>query len=89
MKARTVACRDFKPNQLLPLQRICNMKQRTTYLLPEGHRADAEDIEIDSDSLKYTKAGQAAEEWRITLAWDELPSSVGLLENIARCFYHT
>ncbi|KAK3048896.1 protease B nonderepressible form [Extremus antarcticus] len=58
------------------------MKQRITYLLPEGHRADAEDIEIDSDSLKYTKAGQAAEEWRITLGWDELPSSYSRVRRI-------
>ena len=58
--------------------RILDMKQRITYLLPEGTRVDAKSIEVGNDSLKFTRASEAAEEWRLTLGWDELTQEVCL-----------
>jgi hypothetical protein len=54
------------------------MKQRITYLLPKGNRVEAEDISTSSDSLTFSKADQAAEEWRMTLGWHELPLEVSM-----------
>ena len=52
------------------------MKQRITYMLPEGTGIDPADISVGSSNLSYTKAAQAAEEWRVTLDLDELPDEV-------------
>jgi hypothetical protein len=54
------------------------MKQRITYFLPEGNRVDSADIEVKDDSLNFTKAREAAEEWRLTLGLQDLPDEVGI-----------
>lgn len=56
------------------------MKQRLTYFLPEGSGIDPSDIKISEDSLNFTKAAQASEEWRLTRGPGELPEEVGLLD---------
>lgn len=53
------------------------MRQRITYLLPEGTGIDSADIQVSKDELKYSKIEQAAEETRITLGLRELPEDVG------------
>lgn len=53
------------------------MRQRITYLLPEGTGIDPADIQVSKDELKYSKIEQAAEERRITLGLSELPEDVG------------
>lgn len=55
-----------------------DMRQRITYLLPEGTGIDPADIQVTKDELKYSKIDQAAEERRITLGLNELPEDVGL-----------
>ena len=59
------------------------MKQRITYFLPEDVSADPEDIQVGSDNLNYTRASEAAQEWRFTLGVDDLPRKVrgSLLQN--------
>lgn len=52
------------------------MKQRITYFLPEGKRVDPEDVHVGSDTLNFTKAHEAAEEWRLTLSLHDLPDEV-------------
>ena len=52
------------------------MKQRITYFLPEGNRVDPADITVENDSLNFTKAHEAAEEWRLTLGLQDLPDEV-------------
>lgn len=52
------------------------MKQRITYVLPEGIDLSPADIEVDAESLNFTKADQAAEEWRLTLGFGDLPDEV-------------
>lgn len=52
------------------------MKQRITYFLPEGNRVDQADIKVEKDSLKFTRAHEAAEELRLTLSLDDLPDEV-------------
>ena len=55
------------------------LKHRVTYFLPQGIGADPEDIVLIDKSLKYKKASQAAEEWRLTLAFQDLPQGVSTL----------
>ncbi|KAK5167330.1 protease B nonderepressible form [Saxophila tyrrhenica] len=55
------------------------MKQRITYLLPEGHRVNASDILVQDDSLSFADASKAAEEWRLTLGLDELPEEIQVI----------
>ena len=57
------------------------MKQRITYFLPEGKRVDPADIHVENDSLNFTKAHEAAEEWRLTLSLDDLPDEVAHRES--------
>lgn len=52
------------------------MKQRITYFLPEGNRVDSANIEVKKDSLNFTRAHEAAEEWRLTLSLSDLPDEV-------------
>lgn len=52
------------------------MKQRVTYLLPEGNSADTSDIKVSSHGLTYAKADQASKEWRLTIGLHELPQEV-------------
>lgn len=52
------------------------MKQRITYLLPQGTGLSASDIEVENESLKFTKASPAVEEWKFTLGMGELPEEV-------------
>jgi hypothetical protein len=54
------------------------MKQRITYFLPEGNRVDPADIQVEHDSLNFTKAHEAAEEWRLTIGLPDLPDEVGI-----------
>ena len=55
------------------------MRQRITYILPEGSNVHRADLKVSNDSLNFTKAGEAAEEWRLTLGLDDLPEEVGRL----------
>lgn len=57
--------------------KLSTMKQRHTYLLPEVSGVDPEDIYLSDSTLQFAKAGQAAEEWRLTLGWEFLPDEVG------------
>ena len=52
------------------------MKQRLTYLLPEGSGISPTDIQISGERVNFTKADQASEQWRITLGLHELPEEV-------------
>lgn len=52
------------------------MKQRITYLLPEGTGIGPADINVGNDSLDFTHAGEAGEEWRLTLGLNDLPEEV-------------
>lgn len=52
------------------------MKQRITYLLPQGSDLSVSDLQLENDSLRFAKAHQAAEEWRFTLGMDDLPIEV-------------
>lgn len=52
------------------------MKQRITYLLPEGDRVESSSIKVENDSLHFARAKEAAQEWRLTLGWEELPGEV-------------
>lgn len=54
------------------------MKQRITYILPSGTALTKSDIAIRGDTLHFSKASQAAEEWKVTLALDELSNKVSL-----------
>lgn len=54
------------------------MKQRITYILPQGTGIDPADIEVKNDGLKFRKAGDAAEESRLTLGLDDIPAEVRL-----------
>lgn len=58
------------------------MKQRITYILPEGTGISAGDIDVKSDSLHFAKAGEAVQEWRFTLGLDELPLEVRCLPDV-------
>lgn len=55
------------------------MKQRTTFLLPQGDDINPKDIKVGSDHLNFTKAHRADVENRITLSLNELPDDVGLI----------
>lgn len=52
------------------------MKQRITYILPEGAGISAAHIDVKPDSLRFSKASEALQEWRFTLGPDELPVEV-------------
>ena len=52
------------------------MKQRITYLLPDGSGLDPADIKVQNDSLEFTRTAEAAEEWRLTLGFNDLPEEV-------------
>lgn len=52
------------------------MKQRITYLLPEGTKINPEDIHITTNALTYADAKNAALEKRLTAGLSELPSEV-------------
>ena len=52
------------------------MKQRITYLLPEGSQAEPADVKVDKDSLNFSRADEADEEWRLTLGINDLPEEV-------------
>ena len=54
------------------------MKQRITYFLAQGNRVDSTDINVKNDSVNFTKAHEAAEEWRLTLSLNDLPDEVGI-----------
>ena len=56
-----------------------NMKQRITYILPDGSNVHRADLKVSNNSLYFTKADEAAEEWRLTLGLDDLPEEVGRL----------
>lgn len=53
------------------------MRQRITYLLPEGIGIDPSDIEVGEFDLTFAKTHSTAEERRITLGLSELPQEVG------------
>ena len=52
------------------------MKQRVTYLLPEGTKINPEDIAITKNALTYANAKNAALEKRLTAGLSELPLEV-------------
>ncbi|UJO19522.1 uncharacterized protein CLAFUR5_06657 [Fulvia fulva] len=52
------------------------MRQRITYLLPNGTGVDPADITVSDTELKYAQARDAAEERRITIGYDELPKEI-------------
>lgn len=52
------------------------MKQRITYILPEGTKIHPEDIHITKNALTYADAKNAALEKRLTAGLSELPSEV-------------
>ncbi|RMZ04852.1 hypothetical protein D0862_05171 [Hortaea werneckii] len=52
------------------------MKQRITYLLPEGTKINPEDIHITKNALTYADAKNAALEKRLTASLSELPSEL-------------
>ena len=52
------------------------MKQRVTYLLPEGNAVNPNDITIGSRGLTYSNIDQASAEWRLNLGLSELPEEV-------------
>ena len=53
------------------------MKQLVKYLRYEGNGAEPSDIKVGPNVVTYSKADQASEEWRLTLALHELPEEVG------------
>lgn len=55
------------------------MRQRITYILPEGTGVDPADIKAGKDHLTFAKANNAAVERRITLGLTELPHLVSLV----------
>lgn len=55
------------------------MKQRVTYLLPEGSNIAPDEIKIEKDALIYTNAKDAALEKRVTVGLSELPDEVRAL----------
>lgn len=61
---------------------IYNMKQRITYLLPDGSNVDPSAIKIQDESIDFVLADRAVEEWRLTLELDELPDEVGRTNNL-------
>lgn len=74
---------DFSTSHSVLNQRIVvAMKQRITFLLPENHRADKSAIHVRNDSLTFTHTSDAAEEWRLTLGWSELPIEVSLSSDL-------
>ncbi|CAK3831347.1 related to pbn1 [Lecanosticta acicola] len=52
------------------------MRQRITYLLPEGTELDPGDVKVGRTEIFYKKVEQAAEENRITLGLSELPEDL-------------
>ena len=54
------------------------MKQRVTYLLPDGASIDPKDIHVGQDGVNVTFANQPAVEKRITAGLTELPVEVHL-----------
>ena len=52
------------------------MRQRITYLLPNGTGVDPADITVGDTELTYAQAHNATEERRITVGFDELPKEV-------------
>lgn len=59
------------------------MKQRITYIQPEGTFIDRNSIHVNPDSVVYTNAGSAALEKRLTLGLDDLPPEVPLTVSIS------
>lgn len=64
------------------------MKQRITYLLPQGSGISSTDIEVGEDHLKFSRAHEAHEEWRLTLALHELSEEVVTPDNLSH-YYNT
>ena len=54
------------------------LKQRITYVQPDGRGIDVEDILIKNDGLSFNNAPAAALEKRLTIGLTELPREVGL-----------
>ena len=52
------------------------MRQRITYLLPQGTGVNPADIDVGKDHLTFAKASDAAIERRITVGLSELPDLV-------------
>ena len=52
------------------------MKQRITYLLPEGSVIDPDDIRVKNDTISFANAKDAAVEKRVTVGLSELPDEV-------------
>ena len=54
------------------------MKQRVTYLQPEGTGIDRNIVHVNPDSLVFTNSKNAALEKRVTAGLSELPTEVGI-----------
>lgn len=56
------------------------MKQRITYIQPEGTLIARDSIHVNPDTVVFTNARISALEKRITLGLDELPAEVRLYD---------
>ena len=58
------------------------MKQRITFIQPEGTGIDPNGIHVNPDTLVFSNARSAALEKRLTLGLEDLPAEVGIYYHI-------
>jgi hypothetical protein len=54
------------------------MKQRVTFIKPEGTGIDPSGIHVNPDTVVFNNARTAALEKRLTLGLEDLPAEVGI-----------
>ena len=54
------------------------MKQRITFIQPEGTGIDPNGIHVNPDTVVFSNARSAALEKRLTLGLEDLPAEVGI-----------
>jgi hypothetical protein len=54
------------------------MKQRVTFIKPEGTGIDPNGIHVNPDTVVFNNARTAALEKRLTLGLEDLPAEVGI-----------
>jgi hypothetical protein len=60
------------------------MKQRITFIQPEGTGIDPSGVHVNPDTLVFSNARNAALEKRLTLGLEDLPAEVGIIAGYSR-----